>query len=432
MTLSSRLPAGLSSIALVALLACGGAGGTAPSGAGGTTPSSSPTSAQVQPPSANVAPGEAVQFALASAAAAAIVWSVEETGGGTIDASGHYTAPTIAGTFHVAARSAADPTVAGRATVVVTQGGGPPEPGMGTGTNQPPSYVSVTGGGPMPSLTGAPVAACAGDGSADDTSCLQRAIDSAHQAGKPLLVPATASYYRITAPLTVTTSLIGTGGMPTIRQTSTCSSSSCVGLRLAAGMTGWIYNLHLVGAYTGSRGEYAHNISVGGVNGVTIKGNLLESPLGDCIADNAQESDGSAAARNVLIDGNTMVHSARCMVSMVNVSDRWAIMNNFLDDTTPWVSPIDLEPWQAASSITNVEVGYNRVTAPPNDVETQAGNYIGVVTASGWFDPNPGGNVYAHHNYGSWPFARFVAVTSNAGSFTNVVDVGNVQGSSAP
>ena len=196
-------------------------------------------------------------------------------------------------------------------------------------------------------------------------------------------------------------------------------------------MSGWIYNLHLVGAYTGSRGEYAHNISVGGVNGVTIKGNLLESPIGDAVADNAQENDASAA-RNVLVDGNTMLHPARCMVSLVNVSDRWAIMNNVMDDSTPWVSPVDLEPWQGASYITNVEVGYNRVTTPADDAETQAGNYIGVVTASGWFDATPGGNVFAHHNYGSWPFARFVAVASNAGTFTNVVDVSNVQGSSVP
>jgi hypothetical protein len=322
--------------------------------------------------------------------------------------------------------------MAGRATVIVTQNGAPPDPGMGTGTQRAPSYVSVTGGGPMPSLAGAPVAACAGNGSTDDTSCLQRAIDAAHQAGKPLLIPATGSYYRLTGPLTVTTSLIGTGGMPTLRQTSTCATSSCVGLRLAAGMTGWIYNLHVVGAYTGSRGEFAHNISVGGVNGVTIKGNLLENPVGDCIADNAQENDGSATARNVLIDANTMVHPARCMISLVNVSDRWAVLNNVMDDTTPWVSPIDLEPWQAPSLITNIEVGYNRITAPANAAETQAGNYIGVLTASGWSDPTPGANVYAHHNYGSWPFARFVAVASQAGSFTNVVDVNNVQGSSVP
>jgi len=417
-----RPTAGLAAAALAALLACQAGAGQAP-------PHGAPGELQVLPEAVEVATGEATRFDAVAASAVAVVWRVEESDGGTIDATGVYTAPGVAGTFHVTAQNVADPTKIAQATVTVTQGASPPT--TGTGGSERPSYVTVSGGGAMPGLAGAPLAACAGDGTTDDTSCLQAAIDGAARAGKPLAIPATAAFYRITAPLNVTTSLIGTGGMPTIQQTSACATSSCVGLRLAQGLTGWIYNLHLVGTFKGTRGEYAHNISVGGVNGVTIKGNLLESPMGDCIADNAQENDGDAA-RNVLIDGNTLVHSARCMISLVNVSDRWAIMNNVLEDTAPWVSPIDLEPWQAASYISNVEVGYNKVATPADPADTQSGDYVGVVTASGWFDPSPGANVYAHHNYGSWPFTRFVTTASNAGSFSNVVDLNNAQGSTPP
>jgi hypothetical protein len=50
----------------------------------------------------------------------AVTWSVEESAGGTIDASGLYTAPSAAGTFHVRATSVAAPTSYGLATVTVS------------------------------------------------------------------------------------------------------------------------------------------------------------------------------------------------------------------------------------------------------------------------------------------------------------------------
>jgi hypothetical protein len=49
-----------------------------------------------------------------------VTWSVQEAGGGTVDTSGHYTAPGTAGTFHVIATSVADTTKADTATVTVT------------------------------------------------------------------------------------------------------------------------------------------------------------------------------------------------------------------------------------------------------------------------------------------------------------------------
>jgi len=52
-----------------------------------------------------------------------VIWSVEEAGGGTIDAvTGFYTAPATLGTYHVRATSVADPTKSATATVRVTLG----------------------------------------------------------------------------------------------------------------------------------------------------------------------------------------------------------------------------------------------------------------------------------------------------------------------
>ncbi len=51
-----------------------------------------------------------------------VKWSVQEgAAGGTVSANGSYTAPNVSGTFHVMARSAADPTRAGTATITVAQ-----------------------------------------------------------------------------------------------------------------------------------------------------------------------------------------------------------------------------------------------------------------------------------------------------------------------
>jgi hypothetical protein len=50
---------------------------------------------------------------------AAVTWSVLETGGGSVDSSGHYTAPGIAGTYHVVATNVADTSKSDAATVTV-------------------------------------------------------------------------------------------------------------------------------------------------------------------------------------------------------------------------------------------------------------------------------------------------------------------------
>lgn len=51
----------------------------------------------------------------------AMTWSIQEgAAGGTITADGTYTAPAVAGTYHIVATSVADPTQIGIAVVTVT------------------------------------------------------------------------------------------------------------------------------------------------------------------------------------------------------------------------------------------------------------------------------------------------------------------------
>ena len=49
----------------------------------------------------------------------AVTWSVQEAGGGTVTSGGVYTAPSVVGTYHVVATSAADPTQSASAAVTV-------------------------------------------------------------------------------------------------------------------------------------------------------------------------------------------------------------------------------------------------------------------------------------------------------------------------
>jgi hypothetical protein len=82
-------------------------------------------SVTVSPATATVRAGGSVQFTAtvqwtSAGQSQAVRWTVREAGGGSIDASGRYTAPSSAGTFHVVATSAADPSRSMEATVSVT------------------------------------------------------------------------------------------------------------------------------------------------------------------------------------------------------------------------------------------------------------------------------------------------------------------------
>jgi hypothetical protein len=77
----------------------------------------SPRGVEVRPASADVALGATVPFT----ANVSVTWSIQEGDpGGSITASGTYTAPASTGQFHVVATSVADPGVSGTAVVTVT------------------------------------------------------------------------------------------------------------------------------------------------------------------------------------------------------------------------------------------------------------------------------------------------------------------------
>jgi sugar lactone lactonase YvrE len=109
--------------ALALLTACGGGGG------GGTaTPPAPPVSITLTPLTATLAAGGTQQFTatVVNASNPAVTWSVQEgAAGGTISATGLYTAPSSlpnpTNTFHVVAASAADPTKTATATLTVTR-----------------------------------------------------------------------------------------------------------------------------------------------------------------------------------------------------------------------------------------------------------------------------------------------------------------------
>ena len=90
-------------------------------------------SVTVSPATATVRAGGSVQLTATvqgttSGQSQSVRWTVREAGGGSVDTGGRYTAPGTAGTFHVVATSAADPSRSAEATVTVT----------------PPISVSVT------------------------------------------------------------------------------------------------------------------------------------------------------------------------------------------------------------------------------------------------------------------------------------------------
>lgn len=295
---------------------------------------------------------------------------------------------------------------------LVPPAGGAPIPGIGMGTTFAPKYYTGVGGGPFPSLVGAPTLSVAGDGTTDVTAAFQSAINSATAAGKPLLIPTPAVAYRITSDLVVTTSLIGLGTtaatLPTIRQTNTADELHC--MRLEGNMHGWIYGLHLVGTYTGSQfntgatNQQSHGIAPGTCNGVTIRACKIELFQGSGIQDHPYRPAPNQP-KNILIDNCTVFDCWQTDVSFVSVLSNWAIMNNFLDYRSCLVQAVDWEPWREQSYIENVELGYNRIDSPnphKDTVRGVTGYCYSVVQYTNGFDTTPGSGIRIHHNYGDW------------------------------
>ena len=68
-------------------------------------------------------------------------WRVQETGGGTVDGSGLYTAPSVAGTYHIVATSRSDSTKTSTAIAVVAA---PPSSGDCTGLGSVGTWQDIT------------------------------------------------------------------------------------------------------------------------------------------------------------------------------------------------------------------------------------------------------------------------------------------------
>jgi len=105
MTSHSRL-----ALAVAALLAaaCGASSPAATSG----DPAGQSVVVATAPAETSLLPGGTLKFSaqVTGSADTTVTWSVDEAGGGTIDASGLYTAPSSEGTYHVRAEHAATAT----------------------------------------------------------------------------------------------------------------------------------------------------------------------------------------------------------------------------------------------------------------------------------------------------------------------------------
>jgi len=103
------------------------------------------------------------------AQAKGVTWNVQERGGGTVDSTGHYTAPQAPGTYHVVATSVADGAKSDRAAVV-------------TGLVDPSRVTrwqpGIPGGIPSRTTICATIhASDFGHGATDSTQAVQKAID---------------------------------------------------------------------------------------------------------------------------------------------------------------------------------------------------------------------------------------------------------------
>lgn len=135
--MTNARPAALLAALAAATLACSGGSTSSPE-----TPRAEVVVA-VDPGEVQIAPGGSVAFAatVTGAADTAVTWSVQETTGGTIDASGRYVAPQAEGSYHVVARSVVDPAAAATATVTVSAAAPP------VAVTITPGTTSVAAGG---------------------------------------------------------------------------------------------------------------------------------------------------------------------------------------------------------------------------------------------------------------------------------------------
>lgn len=177
-----------------------------------------------------------------------------------------------------------------------------------------------------------------GDGVTDDTD----AFKSAAATGKPMIIPSTLSFYKLTRPIMLTASMIGIG-MPEIRM-DTPDGSDLKRMLLIHNYQGGglhITGLYLNGAYTtGTADEQSHLVRIANSVNVFVHNNVLHAPYGDCVYIG---SDYIAPSENVHIHDNVLSNPRRCAVAVVSGRKVW-ITGNVIKDPFPYVATIDLEP----------------------------------------------------------------------------------------
>ncbi|WP_158302015.1 right-handed parallel beta-helix repeat-containing protein [Paenibacillus mesophilus] len=188
-----------------------------------------------------------------------------------------------------------------------------------------------------------------GDGTTDDTEAFRNAALT----GKPLIVPRTDAFYKVSGTVFIRNSIYGIG-MPEIRMEG---ADGTVGKRLLAiasykGSGLHVTGLHLNGQYIGgSAGEQSHLLRVTDSRHVYIHHNRFDSAYGDCIYFG---SDYLGPCEDVHVYSNMLIDPWRCAVSVVSARRVW-VRDNVILDGFDYVASIDIEPNRTNSGSDIVE-----------------------------------------------------------------------------
>jgi hypothetical protein len=218
----------LATFTAASLLACGSGGDDG----GEARPASSVV---ITPPEAHVSPGETLSLTatVPGNATSAVTWSVLEQDGGTIDASGRYTAPLASGVYRVVATSLEEPTKSAIAEVIVGDvlvDAAVPQGDSGIPEHRTTRWQpGVPGGVPSRTTVCATISAATyGNGSTDATAAIQNAINAC-PANQVVYLP--AGTYRISSTINLNRAVVlrGAGANSTTLQRSPSGAGVMIG-----------------------------------------------------------------------------------------------------------------------------------------------------------------------------------------------------------
>ncbi|HYS11311.1 MAG TPA: hypothetical protein VEP66_21420 [Myxococcales bacterium] len=228
------------------------------------TGSSTTVSVTVTPQQATLAMSATLSFAAAvsGGSSADVLWSVQEVGGGMIDASGKYTAPAVAGTFHVVAASMADPSSTDNATVTVSASGG-------ISVAVIPRNASVVTGGSLPFT--ATVSGTSGNQSTAVTWSVQESGGGSINASGQYTAPGSTGTYHVIATSVADTSKKDTA---TVSVTSTPVIAVSVSPGAVSTLTGGTipFTATVTGTTTGQSTAVTWSVQESGGGSVSASG----------------------------------------------------------------------------------------------------------------------------------------------------------------